>query len=183
MSRQLYVVEILFKTVVLAENEEEAEAIAEENKHEMLEDDFPAFSASPMKSIPSTWNLKALPWQDMYEGDEDITVDNLIALGHAPEYKKKKMENKIKKAKESKDVTRGQLIYMVAILRGALSDGEYSEEKQIIIDKTSFDISDEDVPAYDEAKESEWLETVDEEAIRAGEEADAEKEAGTLLPL
>jgi hypothetical protein len=54
---------------------------------------------------------------------------------------------------ESKDLTRGDLIFFIASLRGILVDPNVEDwEKKRIMVGTSFDISDEDMEAYETAK-------------------------------
>ena len=54
---------------------------------------------------------------------------------------------------ESKELTRGDLIFMVATLHGALVDPNIGDwEKRRVMAGTSFDISDEDMEAYEVGK-------------------------------
>ena len=54
--------------------------------------------------------------------------------------------------RNSEDMSRGELIYMIAILRGVLYDRSRpltKKRKYKILDLTAFDISDEDEISYD----------------------------------
>ena len=81
---RLFTVKIETETVVLAENEREAEEVAEQAVRDgYVLDNLDAY-ASPMSYFPPEWDVNCIPYQNNQH--EEKTVGAWIALGSAPAY-------------------------------------------------------------------------------------------------
>ncbi len=84
-TKRLFVVTIEVDTIVIAEDREEAESLAMEQR-----DDQDGWSshAVPMSYFPADWEGDSIPFGEADPEAPDRTVDQWIELGAAPEYGK-----------------------------------------------------------------------------------------------
>lgn len=90
MTKKLWTVTFSDEIIVLAESEEEAREIAEDNKREL---DFEPESVLETTYLPGGWELDSLP----FGTDDDQSIGKLIEQGAAPEYTKRLERIKAKK--------------------------------------------------------------------------------------
>lgn len=76
--KKLYHLKVVVDTVVLAENEDDALVVFEDNKKDIFENDFDNFNGFEQfievveiknkKQLPKNWDTRCLPWKS-YEDD------------------------------------------------------------------------------------------------------------------
>jgi hypothetical protein len=86
--KKLFTVRIWNEVVVVAEDEHDAQSIAISSLRDIGSDGFGAH-ASPMKRFPEDWEPSAIPFGNDHKTGRDLTIQNWIDIGAAPEYKAK----------------------------------------------------------------------------------------------
>jgi len=85
--KRLFTVTIENEIVVLAENKEEAEEIAQDSLGDLDSHSWDAH-ATPMATLPAGWEADAIPYGPGVKDEPDRTVGTWIERGAAPEYTK-----------------------------------------------------------------------------------------------
>jgi len=88
MNKKLFAVRVWNEIVVVAEDEHDAQSIAISSLRDVDTSSFGAH-ASPMRRFPEDWEPNAIPVGNDPRSERDLTIQNWIELGAAPECRAK----------------------------------------------------------------------------------------------
>jgi hypothetical protein len=100
VGKKLYTVTIEAEIVVVADDAAEAEEAAHDAMSDLSSYDYD-ISATPMRFLPSGWEMNAIPYGENADDDPDRTVDGWIRAGAGEEYlaSRKRFDEQMAKAR------------------------------------------------------------------------------------
>lgn len=89
--KKLFTVKLSVEIVVVAEDESAARSVAISSLSPLRDVNADEYDvhASPMQHLPEDWEPSAIPFGNDHKAERDLTIQNWIDLGSAPEYKAK----------------------------------------------------------------------------------------------
>ena len=86
--KKLFAVRVWNEVVVVAEDEHGAQSVAISSLRDVDASSFGAH-ASPIQRLPEDWEPSAIPFGNDHKAESDLSIQNWIDIGAAPEYKAK----------------------------------------------------------------------------------------------
>ena len=86
--KRLFTARIWNEVVVIAEDERDAQSVAISSLRDVESSSFGAH-ATPTRYLPEDWEPSTIPFGNDHKAERDLTIQNWIDIGAAPEYKAK----------------------------------------------------------------------------------------------